>query len=110
MAGEQYARRYTRIYKLSMLDKPVIVYPGFEDATDPPCAQRYRFMRKGAYPAGSTADIRRYIRSGKWKESNPARVKVAGVCCDNFGNATGKVVQIIRGNLDEIIKSRTHRF
>ena len=79
-----------------MRDKPVIIYPGFEKAPDQLSLNRFRLMRRGGYPASSAEDIRRHIITGQWKKKNPAREKIAGFCCDNFGNATGKVVQVVQ--------------
>lgn len=72
MAGEQYARRYTRIYKLSMLDKPVIVLIGGTTGVGKSTIATEVAHRLGITRIVSTDSIREVMRGIFTKELMPA--------------------------------------
>ena len=72
MAGEQYARRYTRIYKLSMLDKPVIILIGGTTGVGKSTIATEVAHRLGITRIVSTDSIREVMRGIFTRELMPA--------------------------------------
>ncbi len=72
MAGEEYARRYSRIYKLSKLDKPVIILIGGTTGVGKSTIATEVAHRLGITRIVSTDSIREVMRGIFTKELMPA--------------------------------------